>query len=108
MAESATDRTLTLTGPRAVTHTEMAQAISAALGQQVGFDDVPPEAFGQMLDGILPPWQIEGTLEDYAHYRRGEAAQVTTSVEDITGHPARDVRQFAVDYADLFRGTATA
>jgi hypothetical protein len=49
--------------------------------------------------GILPPWQASGLLEDYAHYRRGEAAEVTTTVADITGRPPRDIGQFARDYA---------
>lgn len=108
MDEVGTDRTLTLTGPRAVTHAEMAQALSEGQGREIGFDDIDPEAFAQLLGGILPPWQIEGTLEDYAHYSRGEAAEVTTTVEEITGHPARDVRQFARDCADRFRPVPAA
>ena len=35
------------------------------------------QAFAESLHGILPPWQIQGLLEDYAHYRRGEAASVS-------------------------------
>ncbi|HET9712064.1 MAG TPA: hypothetical protein VFP64_09295 [Pyrinomonadaceae bacterium] len=37
----------------------------------------------------LPEWQAEGLIEDYAHYRRGEAANVSTAVQEVTGHPAR-------------------
>jgi hypothetical protein len=54
------------------------------------------------LQGILPPWQIDGLLEDYAHYRRGEAAAVSPAVREITGKPATDVRQFAHDYVQAF------
>jgi uncharacterized protein YbjT (DUF2867 family) len=96
--------THTLTGPGAVTHAEMATALSAALGREITFTDVPPEAFAKSLHGILPPWQVEGLLEDYAHYRRGEAATVSSAVSDVTGHPARDVAQFARDYAAAFSG----
>ena len=95
--------TYTLTGPAAITHEEIAAAMSAALGHRITFADAPPEQFGAALAGILPAWQVEGTLEDYAHYSRGEAAFVSTAVNDITGRPPRDIAQFCRDYADQFR-----
>jgi hypothetical protein len=73
------------------------------LGRTITFSDAPPEQFAVALQGILPPWQIEGTLEDYAHYRRGEAAYVTTIVSDITGNAPRNIAQFCRDHADSFR-----
>jgi hypothetical protein len=73
-------------------------------GRAVTFLDVPPRAFAESLRGILPPWQVEGLLEDYAHYRRGEAAAVAPTVAEITGRPPRDVWQFARDYAPAFIG----
>ena len=96
--------TYTLTGPASITHTQIAAALTAALGRDVTFTDVPPEAFADSLRGILPPWQVEGLLEDYAHYRRGEAASVSSAVAEITGRPARDIQQFARDYAPAFKG----
>ncbi len=80
----------------------MASALSAALGRDITFVDVPPEAFVQSLRGVLPPWQVEGLLEDYAHYRRGEAAAVSPDVPDVTGRPATGIKQFAQDYAQAF------
>lgn len=95
--------TYTLTGPAAISHEEIAEALGAALGRTITFADASPEQFAAALQGILPPWQIDGTLEDYAHYRRGEATQVSTAVSDVTGAPARDIAQFAGDFADSFR-----
>lgn len=96
--------TYTLTGPAPITHTQIATALTEALGREVTFTDVPPEAFADSLRGILPPWQVEGLLEDYAHYRRGEAASVSSAVAEITGRPPRDIQQFARDYAPAFKG----
>ena len=96
--------TYTLTGPASITHTQIAAALTAALGRDVTFTDVPPEAFAGSLRGILPPWQVDGLLEDYAHYRRGEAASVSSAVAEITGRPPRDIQQFARDYAPAFKG----
>ncbi len=94
--------TYTLTGPAPITHAQIAAALTAALGREVTFVDVPPEAFADSLRGILPPWQVQGLLEDYAHYRRGEAASVSPAVAEIAGRAPRDVRQFARDYAPAF------
>lgn len=95
--------THTLTGPAALTHGEMAEALGAARGRPVAFVDTPPEVFAAALTGVLPPWQVEGLLEDYAHYARGEAAAVTDAVPRVTGHPARSFGAFAVDHAASFR-----
>ena len=50
----------------------------------------------------LPQWQADGLIEDYAHYRRGEAAIVSTSVHDVTGRAARSFATFARDYKQAF------
>jgi len=93
-----------ITGPAAVTHAEIARALSAATGREIGFVDVPPAAFADAVRGVLPDWQVDGLLEDYAHYARGEAAQVSSTVADLTGRPALDVASFARDYAGAFGG----
>ena len=65
---------------------------------------MPLDGFADTLCGILPPWQVDGLLEDYAHYRRREAVAVFTAVTEITGRPPTDAWQFAHDYAPAFRG----
>jgi uncharacterized protein YbjT (DUF2867 family) len=96
--------TYSLTGPEGITHAQIAAALTAALGRSIRFIDVPPEAFADSLQGLLPSWQIDGLLEDYAHYRRGEAAAVSRDIAEITGTPPRSVEQFAHDYAAAFGG----
>jgi uncharacterized protein YbjT (DUF2867 family) len=92
-----------LTGPQALTHAQMAEGLSEALGRQVAFVDIPPEAMREALLGVgLPVWQADGLLEDYAHYRRGEAAAVTSGVRDAIGKAPRSFEEFARDYAAMF------
>ena len=81
----------------------MADAIGAAIGRTVRFVDLGPGEFADRLRAVLPEWQVEGLLEDYAHYARGEAEQVHPTVADVTGQPARTVADFARDHADAFR-----
>lgn len=92
-----------LTGPQALTHAEMAEGLSEALGRRVEFVDIPPEAMREALVGVgLPVWQADGLVEDYAHYRRGEAAAATSGVRDAIGKEPRSFDEFARDYAAMF------
>jgi uncharacterized protein YbjT (DUF2867 family) len=93
----------TLTGPEALTHAEMAEKIGAVTGRDVTYIDVPPEQMRAALDGFgMDPWQAEGLIEDYAHYRRGEAAGIADGIERATGNPPRAFEGFARDYASAF------
>ena len=94
--------TYTITGPAALTHAEIAAALGEATGRPVAFVDIPPAAFAAQLRGVLPDWQAEGLLEDYAHYARGEAAAVLPTVRDVTGRAPRTVAEFARDHKAAF------
>lgn len=87
--------TIDLTGPAALTHTDMADALANELGHDVAFHEVSPTDFAAALDGLLPAWQLAGLLEDYEHYGRGEAAEVSDNVAKILGRAPRDIRDFA-------------
>lgn len=50
----------------------------------------------------FPEWQADGLIEDYAHYSRGEAAEIASSIVDATGEPPRSFNDFARDYAPAF------
>ncbi|MFE4108641.1 SDR family oxidoreductase [Almyronema epifaneia] len=92
-----------LTGSQALTHTEMAEYLSAALKRQIAFVDIPPEQMREAMVGLgMPAWQADGLIEDYAHYRRNEAAAIVSGIEDATGKAPRQFRDFARDYATVF------
>jgi len=96
-------KTYTITGPASVSHAEIARAIAEAIGREVTFVDVAPEDFSGALKKLgAPTWQVEGLVEDYAHYARGEAAEALPTVREVTGSEPRDVTAFARDYASAF------
>lgn len=92
-----------LTGPQALTHTEMADQLFTAVGRQITFVDISPEAMGYAMLGLgFPGWQVKGLLEDYAHYRRNEAAVVASGVQEAISREPHSFREFAHDYATVF------
>ena len=92
-----------ITGPESLSHSEMALQLSKALERPVTFVDIPETAMREALLGFgIPEWQADGLIEDYAHYRRGEASTISTSVRDVTGHPPHSFADFARDYKQVF------
>ncbi len=96
-------RTYTLTGPEALTHAEMAAKLSAATGRPIAFVDASEDDMRHAMTELkMPEWQIDGLIEDYAPYRRGEAAEIATGVREAIGQEPRGFDGFARDYADAF------
>ena len=92
-----------ITGPKALTHAEMAEQLSQALGRTITFVDIPKAAMRDAeLELGMPQWQADGLAEDYAHYRRGEASSVSSAILDVTGLPPRPFADFARDHARAF------
>lgn len=50
----------------------------------------------------MPAWQADGLIEDYAHYRRNEAAAIASGIEDATSKAPRQFKDFARDYPTAF------
>jgi uncharacterized protein YbjT (DUF2867 family) len=97
------NKSYSLTGPETLSFSEMAKQPSAALGRTITFVDVSPEAMRGALVGLgFPAWQAEGLLEEFAMYRRGEAAGVESGVLEALSHSPRSFAEFARDYAPLF------
>lgn len=99
-------KTYDITGPEALTHAEMASDLSQALGREVKYIDIPGSILRGTLIGFhVPEWQADGLVEDYEHYRRGEAATISSAIEETTGRAPRDFRSFARDFREAFLQT---
>jgi uncharacterized protein YbjT (DUF2867 family) len=96
-----------ITGPEALSHHQVAEKISRAIGDHVTYIDVPPErAREHMLARGMPEWLADSMLALYAAYRLGAAAKVTDVVPRITGRPARSFDDLATEQAPAFLGQA--
>jgi uncharacterized protein YbjT (DUF2867 family) len=97
------NKVYSLTGPDALTFAEMAHRLSKAVGRTITFVDVPPESMrGALVVLGFPAWQADGLLEEFAMYRRGEAAGVEPGVREALDRSPRSFDEFARDYAPLF------
>ena len=105
LTEDGHDRRIyDLTGPEALSYDRMADAISDAIGKKVAYAHVPPEyTRRQMLADGFPRWLVDDMLVLAASFRDGYGANVTSTVAEVTKHAPRSFRQFARDYAHVFR-----
>jgi uncharacterized protein YbjT (DUF2867 family) len=85
-----------ITGPDALSYEDVAAKLSRALGRRVTYVDAPDPAVRESLLGFgLDEWFVDALVGLYQDYRRsgtdGYAAQVTDTVERLTGRPARSL-----------------
>lgn len=92
----------TLTGPEAVTTAEQIHAIGTALGRDLTFQEIPAEEVGPDLFPHVPVEMLPAVLASFAATVDTEPL-ITTTVEEVTGTPARTFTRWAEDHRDDFR-----
>ncbi|WP_322741022.1 NAD(P)H-binding protein [Streptomyces hygroscopicus] len=91
-----------LTGPEAITTAGQVAAIGRALGRDLHFVEMPPDEASAELFPHVPPPVLQALLKTY-EAAVGVPPEITTTVEKITGTPARAFATWAEDHADDFR-----
>jgi uncharacterized protein YbjT (DUF2867 family) len=91
----------TLTGPEAVTLTQVAEHISAAAGRDVAYADPGPDVLRvALLDAGVPAAAADYISQAYAYaVTSGVMTAVTSDVPDVTGRPATTFEDFAAGAA---------
>jgi uncharacterized protein YbjT (DUF2867 family) len=86
--------TYDLTGPEALTLTEVAATLTAVTGRPVRYvTETVPEAYASRAGYGAPDWQVDAWVSTYAAIAAGELAAVSTAVPELTGHPARTLAE---------------
>jgi uncharacterized protein YbjT (DUF2867 family) len=91
-----------VTGPEALSYADVASKLSAALGRQINYVDVPDDAVRDALGGMgLGEWMVESLVNLFEDYRRsgsdGYAARVSDAVRQLTGRRARKLEQLLAE-----------
>ncbi|MEJ5944077.1 SDR family oxidoreductase [Pseudokineococcus basanitobsidens] len=86
--------TYDVTGPQALTLTEVAQAVAAATGREVTYrDETPEEARASRAPYGAPDWLVDAWVSTYTAVAAGEVARVSTAVADLTGRAPRSLAE---------------
>jgi uncharacterized protein YbjT (DUF2867 family) len=91
-----------LTGPEALSYSDVAAKLSDSLGREVSYVEVPDDAArGAMLGFGMDAWLVDALVGLFAEYRRsgtdGYASVVADSVERLTGKPPRSLDQMLAE-----------
>ncbi len=87
--------TYVLTGPEALTMTEVAARASAATGRDLRFvDETVEEAYASRRAAYdAEQWQLDAWVSTYTAIADGSVAEVSDDVRRVTGRPARTLEE---------------
>jgi uncharacterized protein YbjT (DUF2867 family) len=98
-----------VTGPEALSYTDVAAKLTSAMGRQITYLGAPDEAVRQgLLAAGLNEWFANALVGLYQDYRRsgtdGYAAQVTGTIERLTGRSGRSMDDLLGEVAPALPG----
>lgn len=97
-------QTYDITGPESLSNDEIAAKMTAALGRPVRYQDVPPDAYQQTMQGFgLPEFLAKGLTELSVFYAGNNAAQVTDVVQRVGKVTPRTFDAWLAENAAAFR-----
>jgi uncharacterized protein YbjT (DUF2867 family) len=91
-----------LTGPEALTNTELADVIAEVLGRRLRYQEVPPEMVRQRFIGIGFPAEFADAYIAMLAETVDRPALVTSEIDKILGRPATSFRQWVTEHTELF------
>lgn len=96
-------RVYEVTGPRALTFGEAAEAISGAAGYPVAFEGDPEEFVREQVAAGLPEEEARGAEQAFAALRALGDAEPGEDVLRVTGRAPKDFADYAADAAPAWR-----
>jgi uncharacterized protein YbjT (DUF2867 family) len=98
------NKTYLITGPEALSYHQAAEILSNATDKKISYVNISEEeARGAMKEMGMSNWLINTISELYDYFRKGNASQVSSAVEEVTGNKPISFSQFAKDYTEAFR-----
>lgn len=91
-----------LTGAAALTQVEQVRVIGEVIGRKTRWEEVSREVARELLLQRIPAEYADAMLAAYARLASSEPDQPTTTVEEVTGVPARSFAQWVADHAAEF------
>ena len=97
-------RAYVLSGPEAVTYGQIAEKLTALLGREISYVDMPDDAAKQVMLGMgISEWYANAMLDLVHYYVAGRASRVTQAVREVTGRDAISYDRFLADHIAALR-----
>jgi uncharacterized protein YbjT (DUF2867 family) len=94
----------TITGPEALSYSQVAAILSNATGKKIDYINVSEEDTRLAMKHMgWDDWLINTTLQLFDLYRKGYTSQVSSTIEELLERNPISFSQFAKDYAWAFR-----
>jgi uncharacterized protein YbjT (DUF2867 family) len=94
-----------MTGPQSLSQADQVHIIGRAAGRPLRVEEISPEQARRELLPIMPLYIVNMLLDAWGA-AIGQPAFITSTVEEITGTPARTFLDWAMDHAAEFRTLA--
>ncbi|GAA1028157.1 MULTISPECIES: NAD(P)H-binding protein [Amycolatopsis] len=91
-----------LTGAAALTQVEQVRVIGEVIGRETRWEEVSREVARELLLERIPAEYADAMLDAFARLADREPDRPTTTVEEVTGVPARTFAQWVADHAGEF------
>ncbi|MDB5770674.1 MAG: family NAD(P)-dependent oxidoreductase [Burkholderia sp.] len=89
-----------LTGPEALTTSEVLTILSEVFGHKYTYVDVPEDTARKAMEEMkMPLWLVDGFMELHGLIRNGQAGTIANGVQEILGRPPRSVKEWAQSLA---------
>lgn len=97
------NKTYLITGPEALSYYQAAEILSNAIGKKIEYVNVSDEdARREMKEAGLDNWLVNTISDLYRYFRKGNASQVSSAVEEVTEKKPKTFEQFAKEHVDAF------
>ena len=91
-------RTYDLTGPDALSLSEIATTLTAVTGRDVSYvPETVDEAYASRAKYGAPDWQLDAWVSTYTAIASGSVAATSTAIHGLTGHAATPSNRFCVE-----------
>ncbi|BBZ42162.1 NmrA family NAD(P)-binding protein [Mycobacterium conspicuum] len=93
---------VTLTGPQALTNSELTEVIGAVLGRALRYQEAPPDVVRQRFIGLGFPAEFADAYIKMLAETLDQPALVTSDVEKILGRPALSFAHWVAEHRAVF------
>ncbi len=94
-----------ITGPEALSDTQIAAMLSTVLSKEITYTPVPDEGMRQaLLAAGMSDWYANGLVKLYEFYRQGGGSPVSSDLEQLIKQKPRTMKAYLQENIEAFKG----